>query len=127
MDLEKYFGKFRKHIIGDNCEFNTPMGRQKMLYADWVASGRLYGPIEDRIARQLGPFLGNTHTETSETGTMMTRAYHKAQRIIKQHCHAGPDDVILFSGFGMTSVVNKLQRILGIKRCGRDDADLCFT
>ncbi len=45
----------------------------------------------------------------------MTTAYHKAQKIIKNHVNASPNDIIISAGFGMTAVVNKLQRILGLK------------
>lgn len=45
----------------------------------------------------------------------MTNAYLHAKRIIKKHVNAGKDDVILLDGFGMTSVINKLQRILGLR------------
>ncbi len=115
--LEKHFEKFRKNIVGIDAGFETPYGYRKMIYADWVASGRLYRPIEKRIAEEIGPFVGNTHTETSETGTLMTKAYHYAHNKIKKHVNAGPDDVIITAGFGMTAVVNKLQRILGFKNC----------
>jgi len=46
----------------------------------------------------------------------MTLSYHLAHKIIKEHVHAGANDVIITSGFGMTSVVNKLQRILELKK-----------
>jgi selenocysteine lyase/cysteine desulfurase len=62
-----------------------------------------------------GPFVGNTHTETSITGTTMTRAYHKAQHIIKKHVNANENDILITAGSGMTAVINKLQRILGFK------------
>jgi selenocysteine lyase/cysteine desulfurase len=62
-----------------------------------------------------GPFVGNTHSEASETGTAMTLAYHEAHRRLKAHVNAGPDDVILTVGAGMTGAVNKLQRLLGLK------------
>ncbi|NLA49732.1 MAG: aminotransferase class V-fold PLP-dependent enzyme, partial [Bacteroidales bacterium] len=42
-------------------------------------------------------------------------AYHHAQKIVKQHVGAGKDDVLLFTGTGMTSAIAKLQRILGLK------------
>ena len=115
MTLEKYFSKFRKNIIGIDQEFVSPYGTKKIVYADWIASGRLYAPIEERISDTFGPYVGNTHTETSVTGTTMTRAYHLAHKIIKNHCNAGPDDVIITAGAGMTTVINKFQRILGIK------------
>jgi len=45
----------------------------------------------------------------------MTNAYHEAQRIIKKHVNAHPDDIIINAGSGMTGVVNKLIRILGLR------------
>ncbi len=107
--LEKYFDKFRSEIIGVDKGYSTPFGEQKIIYADWMASGRLYAPIENRILEQFGPFVANTHTETSETGALMTHSYHYAQKLIKQHVNAGPNDVIMQAGFGMTAVINKLQ------------------
>lgn len=116
--LESYFQEFRKGIIGDTTTFTSPYGEKKIVYADWIASGRLYKDIEEKISHVFGPFVGNTHTETSETGTRMTQAYHYAQSLIKKHVNAGSGDVIIAAGFGMTAVVNKLIRILGIKGCG---------
>lgn len=113
--LEKYFKKFRKEIIGINATYTSPYGEQKLIYADWIASGRLYGPIEQRISNEIGAMVGNTHSESSETGIAMTQAYHLAQKIIKAHVNANDDDVIIMSGHGMTSCINKLQRILGIR------------
>ncbi len=117
--LEQYFERFRKNIVGIDQEFESPNGAQKIIYGDWIASGRLYRPIEDKITNTIGPFVGNTHSETSETGMRMTHAYHKSHELIKKHVNAGPDDVIITSGFGMTAVINKFQRILGLKYCGK--------
>lgn len=116
-DLEHYFSAFRKHVIGHELEFDFRAGRKKVLYADWAASGRLYQPIETYLTETLGPYVANTHTETNLTGRMMTSAYHQAKEIIKQHVGASDDDMILFSGFGMTAAVNKFQRILGVHVC----------
>ncbi|MFP4469545.1 MAG: aminotransferase class V-fold PLP-dependent enzyme [Bacteroidales bacterium] len=126
MATEKYFHKFRKNIVGIDQVFKSPYGEQKIVYADWIASGRLYKPIEERLCHTFGPFVGNTHTETSETGTLMTNAYHLAQRKIKEHVNAGPDDVIITAGSGMTTVVNKFQRILGFKAMQKMDAADCL-
>ncbi|SNR51163.1 aminotransferase class V-fold PLP-dependent enzyme [Lutibacter flavus] len=114
-DLETYFQQFRKHIVGVNQTFQSPYGEKEIIYTDWTASGRLYRPIEDKIVNEFGPFVANTHTETSITGSAMTMAYHKARNIIKNHVNATKDDVLITSGTGMTGVVNKLQRILGLK------------
>jgi selenocysteine lyase/cysteine desulfurase len=114
-NLEQYFERYRLNTIGHDGEFDSPYGRQRLVYADWIASGRLYRPIEDRIVNLFGPFIGNTHSESSVTGRSMTRAYHEARRLIKEHVNASPDDVIVTAGSGMTRVVNKLQRILGLR------------
>lgn len=113
--LEKYFEKFRNNTIGYNFEHEFETGKKPIIYADWAASGRLYKPIEDYISNILGPYVANTHTETTLTGTVMTSAYHQASEIIKNHVNANSEDILLFAGFGMTAVINKFQRILGLR------------
>jgi len=113
--LNTHFQKFRDKIVGIDQSFKTPYGEKKIVYADWIASGRLYKPIEEKLQSTFGPFVGNTHSEASVTGTAMTKAYHYAHHIIKKHVNAAPEDVIITAGFGMTTVVNKFQRILGLK------------
>ena len=115
MNLESYFAPFRANIIGIDQDFESPCGRQRIVYADWTASGRMFGPIEKMMSEEIAPFVGNTHTETSVTGTTMTRAYHEALHIIKEHVHASTDDAIICYGSGMTAVANKFQRILGLR------------
>ncbi|MCT8138347.1 aminotransferase class V-fold PLP-dependent enzyme [Anaerobacillus sp. CMMVII] len=114
--LERYFKGFRKNIVGVNETYLSPYGKKKIIYADWIASGRLYKPIELTLLNTVGPFVANTHTESNITGSTMTRAYAEAHALIKQHVNAGPNsDVIITDGFGMTGVVNKLQRMLGLR------------
>ena len=125
--LQEYFSKFRRNIVGIDQEYASPYGLKKIIYCDWIASGRLYGPIEEKMSHLFGPFVGNTHTETSETGSMMTWAYHHAQEIIKKHVNAGPDDVLIAAGAGMTAVINKFQRILGLKGCSYPKTARCLT
>jgi len=114
-NLEQYFSQFRKHIVGNQQTFNSPFGEKEIIYTDWTASGRLYRPIEEKILNDFGPYVANTHTETSTTGAVMTLAYHKARNIIKEHVNASKDDVLITEGSGMTGVINKFQRILGLK------------
>jgi selenocysteine lyase/cysteine desulfurase len=114
-DLENYFNQFRKHIVGIDQTFKSPNGEKKLIYTDWTASGRLYRPIEEKLLNDFGPFIANTHTETSTSGAAMTLAYHEARNIIKRHVNASENDILITSGTGMTGVVNKFQRILGLK------------
>ena len=114
--MKTNFLKFREGIIGIDTKIPSSVGEPKtILYADWTASGRNYLPIEKRIQDEIMPLVANTHTDTSATGMAMTHAYHEAQKNIKKHVNASADDLILTTGSGMTGVVNKLQRILGMK------------
>jgi selenocysteine lyase/cysteine desulfurase len=113
--LEAYFATFRPNIVGHDLSFTGPYGKVNLLYADWTASGRLFQPVEDRLTKEMGPYVGNTHTETTITGCSMTKAYHKARHIIKQHVGANAEDVLIATGSGMTGAINKFQRILGLR------------
>jgi len=124
--LEIYFEKFREEIVGIDHHFKSPFGDTKIIYADWIASGRMYQPIEKKISETFGPFVGNTHSETSETGALMTHAYHEAQQIIKAHVNAGPNDILITAGSGMTAVINKFQRMLGLKYCAKVSHGTCL-
>ncbi len=114
--MSDQFKKFRDQIIGADEYFESPFKeRLKIIYADWTASGRMYGPLEQHLIHHIYPYVANTHTETNTTGKAMTSAYHKALQIIKKHVNANANDIIISSYSGMTGVVNKLQRILGLK------------
>jgi len=115
ISLEQYFEPFRNNIIGRDQMFGFPFGQKEIVYADWTASGRGYAPIECYLQNEILPFFANTHTQTTLTGTLMTKAYEEAKTIIKNHVHANSEDVLIFCGSGMTSAVNKLQRLLGLK------------
>ncbi len=115
MNLEQHFKKFRKNIVGIEQTFQSPFERKKIVYADWTASGRLYLPIEEKMLNDFGPYVANTHTETTFSGSTMTLAYHEARKIIKKHVNAKEDCVLITEGTGMTGVINKFQRILGLK------------
>ncbi|MBI5008960.1 MAG: selenocysteine lyase, partial [Bacteroidia bacterium] len=60
--LEGYFNNYRKNIVGIDAEIETPFGRKKLVYADWIASGRFYSPVEKRLSDEIGPMIGNTHS-----------------------------------------------------------------
>jgi selenocysteine lyase/cysteine desulfurase len=115
LSLEAYFSPYRNGIVGNDLTLQYEGKEMSVLYADWTASGRLYRPIEDYLLHELGPYVANTHTETTLTGSTMTKAYHDAQHCIKDHVNADDNDVIICAGAGMTALINKFQRILGIK------------
>ena len=55
--MEQYFKKYRQQTIGNDLEMNTPYGKKRVLYTDWIASGRLYLPIEKKLQEQFGPWV----------------------------------------------------------------------
>lgn len=114
--MEQYFSKFAHKIIGHDLTIKTPYHDSiPVIYADWTASGRMYLPIEENLVKNFFPLVANTHTDTNTTGMAMTYAYHQAQQIIKKHVGANEEDILISSNAGMTGVVNKFQRILGLK------------
>lgn len=113
--LEAYFSQFRSNIIGNQQFFNSGFGKKEIIYADWTASGRAYRPIEEYIQKEILPFVANTHTQTTVTGALMSKAYEKAKTVVKKHVGGNSNDALIFCGSGMTGAVNKLQRILGLR------------
>ena len=112
------FTDIRRGIIGQGHTLHThghPDGIP-LLYADWTASGRAYGPIETTIRERILPLMANTHTDTNTTGSAMTQAYEAARRVIRGHVNAAAGDVLICTGSGMTAAVNKLQRLIGVKQ-----------
>ena len=123
---EDYFSVFRQNIIGYQQIFQFPRSPKKIVYADWTATGRAYGPIEEYIQQEIMPFMGNTHTGNTVTGSLMSKAYSKAKIIIKEHVNANTNDALIFCGSGTTAAINKLQRILGM-RIPEQVSDLLMT
>jgi len=113
--LEQYFQEFRNNIIGIDQYFVSPYGLKKIIYTDWAASGRLYRPIEEKLINEFGPFVSDAHNSSTALGANMFKAYQHARIAIKEHVNAGVDDVLILEGTGMTGVLDKLQRILGLK------------
>ncbi len=103
----------RGSIIGRDAEIPTPFGRRRITYADYTASGRGVGPIEDYLRRAL-ELYANTHTEDDASGRITTARLHQAERTIKRLMHAGPQYMLIEDGTGATGAVHRLQQILGI-------------
>jgi len=103
----------RDGLIGDGIEFETPFGPRRMLYADYVASGRALRQVESFVAEQVLPFYANSHTEASYCGMTMTRMREEARATIAGLVGAGQGCHVVFTGSGATSGLN---RIVGLLR-----------
>jgi len=114
--LDDYsFESVRSNIIGRNQILSGPFGPRKLIYADYVASGRSYGPIEDTIRQYVLPLYANTHTEASVTGRQSTAFREQARQIIAKAVGANEQDALIFCGSGCTGAIDRLIHILGLK------------
>jgi selenocysteine lyase/cysteine desulfurase len=113
--LHKLVEYVRTGIIGDDRAVEGPFGVRRVTYADYTASGRSLGFIEDFIRNEVMPLYANTHTETSSTGLQTTRFREDARRQILAAVNGCADDVVIFCGSGATGAINKLIEILNIR------------
>jgi selenocysteine lyase/cysteine desulfurase len=105
----------RDGVIGHDQVINGPYGPKKLVYTDYVASGRALMQIEAFLLRHVLPFYANSHTEASYTGGMMTRLRRQAREIVRAHCNANADHAVVFAGAGATQGLNRLVHLFGIK------------
>lgn len=102
-------------VIGDDLPFETPFGIQKLLYADYTASGRALRQVEDFVATEVLPFYANSHTEASFCGRTMTLMREEARSTIARLVNADDACHVIFSGSGATAGLNKITNMLQIK------------
>ena len=107
--------RIRESVIGDDQLIWGPYGARRVTYADYTASGRALEFIEEFIAREVLPRYANTHTESSGTGLQTTRLREDARRFIRDAVGGDDETVVIFTGSGSTSAVNKMIGILGIR------------
>ncbi len=105
----------RNSVIGKDEVVEGPFGPRRVIYADYTASGRSLGFIEDYIRDVVLPLYANTHTESSGTGLQTTRFREESRSIIRQCLGASDDHAVIFCGSGSTAAVDKLIGVLGIR------------
>jgi selenocysteine lyase/cysteine desulfurase len=107
--------RVRRSVIGDDAVVDGPFGRRRLVYADYTASGRALSFVEDYIRDEVLPLYANTHTEASATGRRTTALREEARRTIHEAVGGSDDDVVLFTGSGVTGAIDRLVRVLGLR------------
>lgn len=98
-----------------------------IVYCDQTASNRSLTSVEKYIQDVCLPLYGNTHTNTSVTGSQSTAFVAEARQIVAEGCNAkitgkASLDVVLFAGNGATAVVELLIDCLGVTHYAANDA-----
>ena len=106
---------------------NVPL-KVPMVYCDFTASHRPLKSIENYIKQVCLPFYGNTHTNSSVTGSQSSAFVSEARQIIAEACNAkitgkASQDVVLFAGNGTTGAVRLLIDCLGLKHFSDANTD----
>ncbi len=115
LDRADVIDQLRDGLIGRDLPFDTPFGTKRMLYADYVASGRALQQVETFVAEEVLPYYANSHTEASFCGQTMTRMREEARTTIARLVNAGPGGHVIFAGSGATAGLNRIARLLRIE------------
>ncbi|GAX28402.1 hypothetical protein FisN_4Hh408 [Fistulifera solaris] len=98
-----------------------------LVYADQTASNRPLQSIENYIQQTCLPLYGNTHTNTSITGSQSTAFVAEARQIVAEETNAKVTgkaslDVVLFAGNGATATVELLIDCLGLRHACQEQS-----
>ncbi len=104
----------RKGLIGEGVMVEGPLGPKKMIYADYIASGRALMQIEWAVLNDILPYYANSHTEGSLCGATMTHLRREARAYIAGECGADERHAVIFTGSGATSALNRIVALLGV-------------
>lgn len=101
-------------IIGADAVIDGPFGARRMIYADYVASGRALRQVEQAIMQDVLPWYANSHTEASHCGGTMTRMRRAARAEILRCVGGDKRHAAVFTGSGATAGLNRLAHLFGI-------------
>lgn len=111
-----------RDLIGNDVYIAGRDGPVKLVYADYVGSGRAYRPIETFITEHVLPYYANCHTSSSFCGDFTTRLREDARtEILRLSGGNISEHAAIFSGAGATSGINRLIHLLGLADAVRNN------
>lgn len=115
-DRSELIELIRSSTIGQDEAVTGPFGPRRVIYADYTASGRSLGFIEDYIRDVVLPLYANTHTESSGTGLQTTRFREEARDLIREAVGGSKDrHAVVFCGSGSTGAVDRMIGVLNLR------------
>ncbi|XP_017891306.1 uncharacterized protein LOC108631698 [Ceratina calcarata] len=113
-DTTKLFKYIEDNVIGKNGTFFGPFGRRKVVYCDYTASGRSLQFLEEYVAKEVLPYLGDTRASTSICSLQSSLFRHEARDIVRHAVGTGEQDAVLFTGQGTAGALRTLLRHLDL-------------
>ncbi|MDA5557955.1 aminotransferase class V-fold PLP-dependent enzyme [Shimia sp. MMG029] len=102
-------------LIGGDMMIDTPYGPRKLVYADYVASGRALRQVESFVLENVLPYYANTHTDASFCGARMGQLREGARAVVARHCGARDGEhAVIFAGSGATTGLNQLVHMMQV-------------
>lgn len=122
--FERQCEYLRSQIIGRNTLIRTPLGRRRIVYADYTASGRALQCIENLIAEKALPTYGNVHTYENQTGKQTAYYREEARGIVGSSLGLSHEHCVIFVGAGSTGAIGRLVQILSAAHWRLAQADI---
>ncbi|KAK2583158.1 hypothetical protein KPH14_009181 [Odynerus spinipes] len=88
----------------------------EFVFCDYTATGRSLQFLEEYIAKEVLPCLGDTRASTSICSLQSSLFRHEARDIVRHAVGAGDQDAVLFTGQGTAGALRTLLRHLDLSK-----------